>query len=170
MMHQGRSTLAGQPTPPVRRFLIAVLPVVAVSVAGSLVTAPNIPTWYAGLVKPGFTPPNWLFAPVWTLLYVMMASAIWRILSLPQDAPGRPAAIVSFFVQLALNTLWSWAFFGAKSPMAGLIVILALSVAIVTTIRAFWSLDRTAALLLVPYLGWVAYATALNGAVWRLNG
>jgi translocator protein len=170
MMHQGRSTLAREPTPPVRRFLIAVLPVAVVSVSGSLVTAPNIPTWYAGLVKPGFTPPNWLFAPVWTLLYVMMAYAIWRILSLPQDVPGRAAAITSFFVQLALNALWSWAFFGANSPMAGLIVILALSVAIVATIRAFWPLDRAAAFLLVPYLCWVAYATALNGAIWRLNG
>ncbi len=170
MMHPGQSTLAGRPTPPLQRFLIAVLPVVAVSVAGSLVTTPNIPTWYAGLAKPGFTPPNWLFGPVWTTLYVMMAYAVWRILSLPKEQPGRTAAVTAFFVQLALNCLWSFAFFGAHSPAAGLIVIAALIVAILATIRAFWSLDRIAAWLLVPYLAWVTYATALNAAIWHLNG
>jgi tryptophan-rich sensory protein len=170
MAHPGSSTLAGGPTPPLQRFLIAALPVVAVSVAGSLVTRPNIPTWYAGLAKPGFTPPNWLFAPVWTTLYILMAYALWRILSLPKNSPGRSAAIVAFFVQLALNSLWSFVFFGAHSPLAGLIVIIALIGAILVTMRAFWTLDRIAALLFVPYLAWVAYATALTGAIWRLNG
>lgn len=169
-MHPGRSTLAGDPTPPVRRLLIAVVPVVAVSVAGSLVTTPNIPTWYAGLAKPGFTPPNWLFGPVWTTLYALMAYAVWRILSLPKDRPGRGGAVAAFFVQLALNCLWSFAFFGAHSPIAGLVVIVALIVAILATIRAFWPLDRLAAWLLVPYLAWVSYATALTGAIWHLNG
>lgn len=168
-MHPAQSGALGEPTPPLQRFLIAVLPVAAVSILGSLATTPNIPTWYAGLVKPGFTPPNWLFAPVWTLLYAMMAFALWRILSLPKDLPGRSGAITIFFVQLALNCLWSWAFFGARSPLAGLVVILALIVAIIATIRAFWPLDRVAAWLLAPYLAWVAYATALNGAVWYLN-
>jgi len=170
MMHPGQSTLAGQPTPPVWRFLIAALPVAAVSLVGSLVTRPSIPTWYAGLAKPWFTPPNWLFAPVWTALYVLMAYAVWRILSLPKGLPGRSAAIAAFFIQLALNSLWSWVFFGAQSPLAGLIVIAALIVAIGATIRTFWPLDRAAALLLLPYLAWVFYATALNGAIWRLNG
>jgi tryptophan-rich sensory protein len=169
-MHPARSTLAGRPTPPVQRFLVAVLPVVAVSVAGSLVTTPNIPNWYAGLAKPGFTPPNWLFGPVWTTLYIMMAYAVWRILSLPKEQPGRTAAFTTFFVQLALNCLWSFAFFGAHSPLAGLVVIAALIVSILATIRAFWPLDRIAAWLLVPYLAWVSYATALNGAIWHLNG
>jgi len=161
--------MSGMPTPPLRRFLLAVLPVAAASVLGSLATMPNIPTWYAGLAKPGFTPPNWLFGPVWTLLYAMMAYAMWRILSLPASLPGRSTAIATFFVQLGLNALWSWAFFGAHSPAAGLVVILALMVAIIATIRAFWPLDRVAAYLLMPYLAWVAYATALNAAVWRLN-
>ncbi|WP_210493474.1 TspO/MBR family protein [Microvirga antarctica] len=168
-MHPSPSAFSGTPTPPFRRFLIAVIPVAAASVLGSLATLPNIPTWYAGLVKPGFTPPNWLFGPVWTLLYAMMAYALWRILSLPAGQPGRTAAVTTFFVQLALNALWSWAFFGAHSPLAGLIVILAMIVAIIATIRAFWPLDRAAAWLLVPYLTWVSYATALNAAVWRLN-
>lgn len=168
-MHPGESILPDQPTPPLRRFLTAVLPVAAIGVLGTIATAPNIPTWYATLVKPGFTPPNWLFGPVWTLLYAMMAYALWRILALSGDRPGRSAAVAVFFVQLALNGLWSWAFFAAHSPLAGLVVILALIVAIVATIRAFWPLDRVAALLLVPYLAWVAYATALNAAVWQLN-
>ena len=160
----------GHATPPFQRILIAVLPVVAVAAAGSLVTNPNIPTWYAGLEKPSFTPPNWAFPIAWTLLYALMAYAIWRILSLPKHLPGRSAAITAFFVQLALNCLWSFAFFGAHSPILGLVVIAALIVAILATMRRFWNLDRVAALLLAPYLAWVSFATALNAAVWHLNG
>ncbi|HZW47479.1 MAG TPA: TspO/MBR family protein [Microvirga sp.] len=157
-------------TPPFQRFILAVLPVVAVAVAGSLVTNPNIPSWYAGLEKPGFTPPNWAFPVAWTLLYALMALSLWRILSLPRDRSGRSGAVTAFFVQLALNSLWSFAFFGAHSPLAGLVVIVALLVAILATIRAFWPLDRFAALLLVPYLAWVLFAAVLNGAIWQLNG
>jgi tryptophan-rich sensory protein len=157
-------------TPPFQRFMLAVLPVVAVAVAGSLVTNPNIPGWYVGLEKPGFTPPNWAFPVAWTLLYALMAYALWRILSLPKNLPERTTAITTFFVQLALNSLWSFVFFGAHSPIAGLLVIVALIVAILATMRAFWPLDRVAALLLVPYLAWVTFATALNGAIWQLNG
>lgn len=156
--------------PPLRRLLVSVLPVVAVSVSASKATQPNIPTWYAGLQKPGFTPPNWAFPVVWTLLYAMMAYALWRILSLPENRPGRSAAIIAFFVQLVLNGLWSFAFFGAQSPLAGLVVIAALIAAILATLVTFWRLDRTAALLLLPYLAWVCYATLLNGTIWRLNG
>ena len=157
-------------TPPLQRFLAAVGPVVLVAVSASLVTRPNIPTWYAGLVKPAFTPPNWLFPLAWTVLYAMMALALWRILALPRNRPGRRAAVAAFFAQLALNGLWSFAFFGAQSPLAGLVVIAALIAAILATMRLFGGLDRTAALLLAPYLAWVAYAALLNGAIWRLNG
>ncbi len=169
-MHTDQTAPGSHATPPFRRLLIAVLPVVAVSVAGSLVTRDNIPTWYAGLAKPGFSPPNWLFAPVWTTLYALMAYALWRILSLPGSTPGRTGAVVIFFVQLALNSAWSFAFFGAQSPLSGLVVIAALIVAILATIAAFWRLDRIAAWLLAPYLAWVCFATLLNGAIWQLNG
>lgn len=169
-MHTDQTMPGSHATPPLPRFLIAVLPVVAVAVSASLITQPNIPTWYAGLAKPGFTPPNWAFPVAWTLLYALMAYALWRILSLPKDRPGRSAAVTTFFVQLALNGLWSFAFFGGRSPLAGLVVIVALIVAIIATMRAFGRLDRTAALLLAPYLAWVAYATALNATIWRLNG
>ena len=169
-MHTDQTAPGSHATRPLPRFLVAVLPVVAVAVSASLVTQPNIPTWYASLQKPGFTPPNWAFPVAWTLLYAMMAYALWRILSLPANRPGRTAAIIAFFVQLAFNGLWSFAFFGGQSPLAGLVVIAALIVAILATIRTFWRLDRVAALLLVPYLAWVAYATLLNGTIWRLNG
>jgi tryptophan-rich sensory protein len=160
----------GRASPPLQRFLAAVGPVALVAVSASLVTRPNIPDWYAGLAKPAFTPPNWLFPVAWTLLYAMMALAVWRILALPGNHPGRRAAVAAFFAQLALNGLWSFAFFGARSPLAGLAVIVALIAAILATMRLFGRLDRTAALLLAPYLAWVAYATVLNGAIWRLNG
>lgn len=169
-MHTDQTAPGSHATPPLSRFLIAVVPVVAVAVSASLVTQPNIPTWYASLAKPSFTPPNWAFPVAWTLLYGMMAYALWRILSLPRSHPGRSGAIVAFFVQLALNGLWSFAFFGAQNPLAGLVVIAALIVAILATIVAFWRLDRIAGLLLVPYLAWVLYASVLNGTIWRLNG
>lgn len=169
-MHTDQTAPGSHAMHPLPRFLVAVLPVVAVAVSASLVTQPNIPTWYAGLQKPGFTPPNWAFPVAWTLLYAMMAYALWRILSLPESRTGRAGAIVAFFVQLTLNGLWSFAFFGGRSPLAGLVVIAALIVATLVTIRMFWRLDRAAGLLLVPYLAWVAYATLLNGTIWRLNG
>jgi benzodiazapine receptor len=169
-MHTDQTAAGSHAMRPLPRFAVSVLPVVLVAVSASLVTQPNIPTWYAGLQKPGFTPPNWAFPVAWTLLYAMMAYALWRILSLPKHRPGRNAAIAAFFVQLGLNGLWSFAFFGGQSPLAGLIVIAALIVAILATISAFWRLDRTAALLLVPYLAWVAYATRRNGTIWQMNG
>ena len=153
-----------------KRTAVAALPVIAVSALGGLVTAPNIPAWYAGLAKPPGTPPNWLFGPVWTALYVAMAVAIWRVLAVPEGTPGRGRAIVLFFVQLALNCAWSFAFFGARNPLLGLVVISALLVAIAATIAAFRPLDRLAALLLVPYLAWVLYASWLNVGIWWLNG
>jgi len=152
-----------------RRLALALLPVIAAAALGNLITAPNIPAWYAALNKPGFTPPNWLFGPVWTALYAGMAYAAFRVLSLPQSTEGRRGALILFFAQLALNAAWSWAFFGLRSPLAGLVVILPLLALILATIRAFAPLDRVAGLLLVPYAAWVAYATALNIAIWRLN-
>src|SRR5919112_6269951 len=150
-MHTDETAPGSHAMPRLRRFLVRVLRVDAVAVSASLVTQPNIPTWYAGLQKPGFTPPNWAFPVAWTILYTMMAYALWRILSLPENRPGRRAAIIAFFVQLTLNGTWSFAFFGARSPLAGLVVIAALIVAILATIRTFWRLDRPSGLLLVPY-------------------
>lgn len=151
------------------RLALSVLPILASSVAGSWITTRNIPTWYSTVEKPWFNPPNWLFGPVWTALYIAMAYAIWRILSLPEDTPGRRLAIGLFFAQLFLNASWSFAFFGANSPLLGLFVIVPLLALIAATLVSFWSLDRIAGLLFVPYLAWVGYATLLNGAIWWLN-
>ena len=148
----------------------AVVPIAIVAVAGFLATQPNIPGWYAGLTKPPYTPPNWLFRPAWTTLYLCLAYALFRILSLPRATEGRAPAIASFFVQLALNGAWSWSFFAARNPTLGLLNIAILLVAIAVTIRLFARLDRIAAALLVPYGLWVSYATYLNLGIWWLNG
>lgn len=148
---------------------IAILPVVAASIAGSAVTVPQIPTWYAGLVKPPFNPPNWIFAPVWTALFALMALGAFRILRLPVGTPGRRRALLVYHLQLLLNIGWSFAFFGTNSPLAGLAVIMPLLVLIVAAIAAFRPLDRLASNLLWPYLAWVAFATLLNASIWWLN-
>ena len=90
--------------------LLAIIAVAATSVLGQLATYPNLAPWYAGLVKPSFSPPNWIFGPVWTTLYVLMAFAVWRILRLPQASAARRLALTLFFIQLALNAAWSWMF------------------------------------------------------------
>jgi tryptophan-rich sensory protein len=154
---------------PIAAALIAGAVVFAAATIGNLATMPAIPAWYVGLVKPSFNPPNWLFGPVWGLLYAMMAVAFWRVLRTPPEPQGRGAAIVAFLVQMALNALWSIAFFGAKSPALGLLVIAALWLAIAATITLFRRIDGLAAVLLAPYIAWVSFAALLNVAIWRLN-
>jgi translocator protein len=148
---------------------LAIAPVVAASILGNIATLPNIPGWYAGLAKPWFNPPNWVFGPAWTTLYAMMAVAFYRILQLPDFIPGRKIAIGLFLAQITLNAAWSWAFFAANSPLAGLIVVIAMWLTIAATLIQFWKLDRTAGALLIPYLAWVSFASVLNAAIWRLN-
>lgn len=150
--------------------VIAILPVILASLLGQWATYPNIAGWYAGLAKPDFNPPNWIFAPVWTTLYILMACAAWRITSLPFRTEGRKTALVLFFIQLALNSGWSWLFFGLHSPVGGLVNIVLQLFLILLTIVCFWRLDRVAALGLVPLAGWVGFASLLNYAIWQLNG
>lgn len=152
------------------RASIAVLPVIAASLLGQLATYPNLASWYAGLVKPSFNPPNWIFAPVWTTLYVLMAYAVWRILKVADRGAERRIALAFFFVQLALNALWSWLFFGLNNPLAGLLNIVPQFLLILATIDRFRRLDIVAALCLVPLAAWVAFASLLNFEIWRLNG
>lgn len=149
--------------------LLAFAAVAAASVVGQVATYPNLASWYAGLAKPSFNPPNWIFAPVWTALYVLMAIASWRILRLPRHAPRRGGALALYFLQLALNAAWSWMFFGANSTLLGLINIVPQFMAVAATVVAFYQLDRLAAWCLVPLLGWVGFAGILNFAVWLLN-
>jgi benzodiazapine receptor len=147
-----------------------VAPVLAALVLGQLATAMSVTTWYPGLAKPGFNPPNWLFAPAWISLYALMMIAAWRVLRLPSETPGRRLAMTLFFLQLALNAAWSWMFFAARSPLLGMIDILPQLVVILATIAAFWRLDRAAGWCLVPLAAWVAFASVLNASIWWLNG
>lgn len=149
---------------------LAILPVVAASLIGSAVTVPQIPGWYADLAKPPFNPPNWLFAPVWTTLFALMALAAFRTWRLPVGTAGRTQALLAYHVQLALNVLWSCAFFGLNSPAAGFGVIVLLLAAMIWTMRCFARLgDRLSVALFVPYLAWVSFATLLNASIWWLN-
>lgn len=130
---------------------------------GTFATTPNIPTWYASLEKPPFNPPNSVFPIVWNILYVLMAVAAWLAWR------RRPGVLLPFFVQLALNVAWSFTFFGAQNPPLGLLVIVLLLAAILWTMAVFWPVSRAAALLLLPYLAWVSFATVLNASIWWLN-
>lgn len=148
---------------------LAIAAVVTASALGQIATYPNLAPWYAGLAKPSFNPPNWLFAPVWTTLYALMAFALWRVLRLP-PSPARRHAILLFFVQLALNAAWSWMFFAAHSPLLGLINIVPQWLVVAATTIAIYRLDRVAGWGLAPLVLWVAYAGILNFALWWLNG
>jgi benzodiazapine receptor len=141
----------------------------AVAGLGSLLTTPNL-SWYATLEKPFFTPPNAVFGPVWTVLYTMQAFAAWLVWRAPVAAREKRWALALFVVQLALNVAWSWAFFESQNPPAGLAVIAVLLVALVLTGIAFLRIVPLAGLIFVPYGLWVAYAAALNLAIWALNG
>jgi benzodiazapine receptor len=158
-----------RPLPWLVSLPLAVAPVVAASVIGSLATLPNIPGWYASIVKPWFTPPNWIFGPVWTVLYAMMAYAMLRILRRPAQE-RRIWPIVVFMLQVTLNAAWSVAFFGGRSPLLGMIVIVPLCLSVAWNLALFRRRDRISGALLAPYLAWVTFAGALNFAIWRLNG
>jgi benzodiazapine receptor len=151
------------------KLVVLLLIVCAVAAAGATVTFPKLATWYAALNKPAFNPPEWVFAPVWAALYGLMAVAAWRV----WEAPGAPSekrgALAHFAIQLMLNALWPLVFFGLRRPVSGLIVMLVLLVAVGTTLRRFYLIDRLAGLLLLPYLAWIAFATVLNAAIVGLN-
>jgi tryptophan-rich sensory protein len=135
---------------------------------GSLFTTPAIPTWYATLKKPFFTPPNWIFSPVWISLFILMGISlffVWR----RQGHPQFKKALIFFFVQLILNVLWSLAFFGLRLPLLGFIDIILLWIAILLTILHFLKVSKFAGVLLIPYLLWVGFATLLNLSLWILN-
>ncbi len=149
--------------------ILAIIAVAATSVVGQLATYPNLAPWYAGLVKPSFNPPNWIFGPVWTTLYLLMAFAVWRILRLPEASAERRWALILFFIQLALNAAWSWMFFAAHNPLLGLINIVPQILLILATIATFYQLDKFAACCIVPLAGWVCFAAVLNFEIWKLN-
>jgi tryptophan-rich sensory protein len=135
---------------------------------GASVVATSVDTWYADLAKPPFTPPDRLFGPVWTILYVLMAIAAWRVWR-AADRDTRRGPLTLFALQLALTLGWTVVFFGLQKIGAAVATIVVLDVGVVVTTLAFRSIDRWAGLLMVPYLAWVVFATVLNIAIWRLN-
>ena len=139
----------------------------AVGFLGSLATSSSLQNWYLGIQKPFLNPPNWVFAPVWTIFYILMAVAGWRLWTAESDRRFRLRAL--FVVQLVFNGIWSPLFFGAQNPLAGLIDIVLLWSVLLSLTRTAWREDRVSGLLLVPYFFWVSFATYLNAAIWWLN-
>jgi len=139
-----------------------------VSGIGGLVTATSVGGWYTTLSKPAFNPPDWVFAPVWTILYVLMAIAAWRVWR-TEGSASRLQALTLFGLQLALNLFWSILFFGFREVGLALADILVLWSAIAFTAFLFWRIEHLAGWLLFPYLLWVAFAAALNLSIWLLN-
>ncbi|MGL4635620.1 MAG: TspO/MBR family protein [Beijerinckiaceae bacterium] len=148
---------------------IAVFIVVAAAISGSSATGPNIATWYSTIKKPWFNPPNWIFPVVWPILYSLMALGFWRVLRQVDGGRDRKTAIFAFLIMIVFNAAWSFAFFGAQSPLAGLVVIAGLWLSIVYMVLSFRKVDALSAWLQLPYLGWVSFASLLNIAIWRLN-
>ncbi|MBO6533899.1 MAG: tryptophan-rich sensory protein [Muricauda sp.] len=148
---------------------ISVLVCLAIGFLSSIATQSSVNDWYLTLNKPSFTPPNYLFAPVWTALYIMMGVAAGIVWSKGYHHIWVKTALYHFVFQLLLNALWSIVFFGLKNPLGGMIVILALLTMIILTIKWFRVISKPAAYLLVPYVLWVAFASALNYKIWELN-
>ena len=135
---------------------------------GGAFTAASVNTWYTQLVKPEFSPPNWVFAPVWNFLYLLMAAALYRVW-VSEKTKHKKAALLIFACQLSVNAVWSAVFFGAKSPAGGLVVILSLLILIGWTIMLFKRVCAKSASLLTPYWLWVCFAAYLNYQLWVLN-
>lgn len=140
----------------------------AVGGLGAIATIGGVRDWYPTIVKPAWTPPNWVFGPVWTALYALMAVAAWRVARRRDVAPVGPALFM-FLVQLGLNCAWSFLFFGAHLLGVSFAELLLMLAAILLTMARFARIDRVAMYLLVPYLAWVCYASTLNGGTWWLN-
>lgn len=152
------------------KISVAVLICLAVGYGAGMATQSSIATWYPTLIKPFFNPPNWLFAPVWTLLYILMGVSAGLVWSKIDEVPVLvKKALWVFAIQLILNALWSFLFFGMCNPFLAFIEILLLWLLIFETIKLFKPIDPLASKLLIPYLLWVSFATLLNGSIWWLN-
>ena len=152
------------------KIAIALVVCLAVGYSASLVTRPSVAEWYPTIEKPFFNPPNWIFMPVWTLLYILMAVAaglVWDKIKEQNEEVKK--ALGFFIIQLTLNAVWSYLFFGLKNPMLALIEIALLWLMIYETYLKFTKINKTAGYLLIPYLAWVGFATILNASIWWLN-
>ena len=161
---QGRGSAFTDELPGLFRALIE--PGTAASI-GSAATFSSVDSWYQTLDKPSFNPPRWVFGPAWSALYVLMGIADHLVTRERTEAAKNAKRI--YRVQLVLNALWSVLFFGLRSPLAALVEIVLLWVAILMTIAAFWKVSKPAAMLLVPYFLWTTFATVLNASIWAKN-
>lgn len=136
---------------------------------GSLFTMPNIPTWYRSLIKPPLTPPNWIFGPVWTILFALMGIAAYLVWQKGMKKKSVKTALTLFVIQFVFNILWSLIFFGLQWPFGGVIVIVVLWLSIIATLWKFYLVEKWAGYLLIPYLLWVTFAMYLTASVFLLN-
>ncbi len=150
------------------RLAISIFLPLAAGFIGAYFTTASIATWYAALQKPLCSPPNWIFGPVWTVLYVLMGLSLYLVWTAGQNKEAK-GAFALFGAQLGLNVLWSIIFFGLKSPFYAFVEIIVLWAAIALTIRSFRKISKTAAALLIPYIFWVSFAAVLNYSIWVLN-
>ena len=154
----------------ITRILVVVVTCLAIGYFSGMVTRSAIITWYPTLVKPSFNPPNWIFAPVWSMLYIMMgvaAGLVWNRIDNEKEAVKN--ALICFAVQLGLNALWSYLFFGLKNPLLAGVEIIVLWLMIYETYTKFAKINSIAGYLFLPYLLWVSFAMVLNGSIWWLN-
>lgn len=153
---------------PVIKLILSILFTLGIGTLGGLFTAPEIGGWYATLQKPSFQPPNWLFGPVWSLLYTLMGISLYMVWKQP-SSDRRNKALTIFIIQFVLNFSWSIIFFNQHQVGWALVEIVVMWVCILLTIIRFYQIKPAAAWLLVPYILWVSFATALNAAIWKLN-
>jgi translocator protein len=151
------------------KLILALAASLCAGLIGSMFTTSKIPTWYAALQKPSFTPPNWLFAPAWTVLYILMGIAAFLVWKKGLNNTDVRKALILFLVQLVLNALWSVVFFGMQSTYGGVVVIVILWVAILMTLLQFFKISKAAGGLMIPYILWVTYAASLNISIWIMN-
>jgi tryptophan-rich sensory protein len=151
------------------KFIIALVACQLAGLIGSVFTAGSIDTWYVTLNRPSYAPPNGVFGPVWITLYVLMGIAAFLVWRRGLQYPGVKEGLLAFLLQLVLNTCWSIAFFGLRSPLAGLVVIVILWIEILITMIYFFRVSRNAGLLMLPYIAWVSFAAALNYGFFALN-
>ncbi|MFI0490819.1 TspO/MBR family protein [Flavobacterium sp.] len=154
----------------ISKILVVVVTCLVVGYFSGMVTRSAIITWYPTLVKPSFNPPNWIFAPVWSMLYIMMgvaAGLVWNRIDFEKEVVKK--ALVFFAIQLALNALWSYLFFGLKNPMLAGVEVILLWLMIFETYSKFVKINKIAGYLFIPYLFWVSFASVLNISIWWLN-
>lgn len=147
---------------------VFILICVIVQIIGSFWSNEPVAAWYPQLIKPSWTPPDALFGPVWSLLYLMIAIAGWLIYRAPRSEKRR-SALIWYGIQLSLNFIWPFLFFFLRNPLLGFIDIVLLGLSILLTLFKAWQVRPIASLLLIPYLAWILYATALNMEIWLLN-